>query len=137
MDFDTLEKIKKTLLPLLTKEKKIPSQPVLEKQAPPGLISAIKKFGGRDTIGMKLDLELVFPPYKKKKYLLWKLNKLFKYKKNMPQPKEFRNEIKKKEGTDFRIYIYKLGGFKKVANMFNLKYKDSKNAIGNYTRYNI
>lgn len=133
-DFNTLDKVKKTLAPMLTRENKIPTTSFLKKNSPKGLYSAIDKLGGRTNIGIKLDLELVYPPYKNQKYLLWKLKKIFKNKKTMPQPSEFRTKIRKKEGTDFRIYVYRLGGFKKVAKMFNLKYKDSKYAIGNFKR---
>ena len=45
----------------------------------------------------------------------------------MPTTNQFRTKIKKTEITDFRIYIYKLGGFKKVSKMLNVEYKPIKN----------
>ena len=123
-DFNSISKIHKALTPIMSSRNRIPTYPTIDKSGLRGLRIAISKHGGRAKVGMKLNLELEFPPYKNKKYLLWKLKKIVNNKKIMPTSLEFRTKIRKKEGTDFRNYIYKLGGFKKVSKILNVKYNN-------------
>ncbi len=133
-DFNSIDKIKTSLIPLLTKKNKIPTTQFL-KSKKVSLHRAIKNYGGYAKVAIELDIELERPQLNNKEYLLWLLKRVLKNKKTMPQPNVFRYKIFNEYGSDFRNYIYKLGGFKKVADMLNLKYEDSKRAIANKKRF--